>query len=83
MQSSEQTCKTLGSERVSCSVVSDSLGPQGLYPARLPWPLNSSGKNGAEVGSHFSSGDLPNPGIEPRSPALQADCLPSEPPEYI
>ena len=25
-------------------------------------------------------GDLPNPGTEPRSPALQADCLPSEPP---
>ena len=25
------------------------------------------------------SGDLPNPGIEPRSPALQADSLPSEP----
>ena len=25
-------------------------------------------------------GDLPNPGIEPRSPALQADTLPSEPP---
>ena len=24
-------------------------------------------------------GDLPNPGIEPRSPALQADSLPSEP----
>ena len=22
-----------------------------------------------------SPGDLPNPGIEPRSPALQADCL--------
>ena len=28
-----------------------------------------------------SSGDLPNPGIEPSSPALQADSLPSEPPE--
>ena len=27
-----------------------------------------------------SPGDLPNPGIEPRSPALQADVLPSEPP---
>ena len=27
-----------------------------------------------------SSGDLPNPGIKPRSPALQADTLPSEPP---
>ena len=25
-------------------------------------------------------GDLPSPGIEPRSPALQADSLPSEPP---
>ena len=24
--------------------------------------------------------DLPNPGIKPRSPALQADALPSEPP---
>ena len=27
-----------------------------------------------------SLGDLPDPGIEPRSPALQADALPSEPP---
>ena len=27
-----------------------------------------------------SSGDLPNPGIEPRSPILQADPLPAEPP---
>ena len=26
------------------------------------------------------SGDLSDPGIEPRSPALQADSLPSEPP---
>ena len=26
-------------------------------------------------------GDLSNPGIKPRSPALQADSLPSEPPE--
>ena len=27
-----------------------------------------------------SPGDLPDPGIEPRSPALQADSLPAEPP---
>ena len=27
-----------------------------------------------------SPGDLPDPGTEPRSPALQADSLPSEPP---
>ena len=28
-----------------------------------------------------SLGDLPDPGIEPGSPALQADAFPSEPPE--
>ena len=27
-----------------------------------------------------SPGDLPDPGIEPRSPALQENSLPSEPP---
>ena len=27
-----------------------------------------------------SPGDLPDPGIEPRSPALWADSLPAEPP---
>ena len=27
-----------------------------------------------------SPGDLPNPGIKPRSPASQVDSLPSEPP---
>ena len=27
-----------------------------------------------------SPGDLPNPGIKPRSPPLQADSSPSEPP---
>ena len=31
-----------------------------------------------------SAGDLPDPGIKPRSPALQADALPFEPPgEYV
>ena len=28
----------------------------------------------------LSPGDLPNPGIEPESPILQADSLPTEPP---
>ena len=28
-----------------------------------------------------SPGDLPNPGIEPGSPALHMDSLPAEPPE--
>ena len=42
--------------------------------------MGFSSKN-AGGGSHSlsSPGDLPNPGIEPRSPALQADSLPSEP----
>ena len=42
---------------------------------------NSLGQN-TEMGSlslEDSPGNLPNPGIEPRSPALQADSLPAEP----
>ena len=36
------------------------------------------------IGLPFPSpGDLPNTGIEPGSPALQADTLPSETPEFI
>ena len=33
------------------------------------------------MGSHpLKQGDLPDPEIEPKSPALQADCFPSESP---
>ena len=40
-----------------------------------------SSRQGYWSGLPFPSpGDLPDPGIEPRSPALQADALPSEPP---
>ena len=47
------------------SVVSDSLRPSRLeFWSGVAFP---------------SSRDLPNPGIEPRSPALQADSLPAEP----
>ena len=35
------------------------------------------GKN-TGVGRHALQGNLPNPGIEPRSPTLQVDYLPSE-----
>ena len=44
-------------------------------PLDCPW--NSLGQN-TGVGSLFQGG-LPNPGIEPRSPTLQADSLPAEP----
>ena len=61
------------SESKSHSVVSDSLRPQGLYS---PWnfPCQNTG-----VGTFPSPGDLPNTGIEPRSPSLQVDSLPAEP----
>jgi len=37
--------RILRSEHVSCSLVSDSLWPLGLYPTRLLCPKNSPGKN--------------------------------------
>ena len=64
----------------SRSVVSDSLWPHELQPARLlcPWGFSRQ-EDWSEVPCP-PPGDLPNPGIEPRSPILQADSLPSEPP---
>ena len=59
------------------SVVSDSLLPHGLLPTRLLRPWHFPGKSGLPFPS---PGDLSDPRIEPRSPALQADTLPSEPP---
>ena len=58
----------------SRSVVSDSLRPHGLYSL---W--NSPGQNTGVGSLSLLQGDLPNPEIEPRSPALQADSLPAEP----
>ena len=67
----------------SLSVVFDSLLTHGLEPTRLlPWDF--PGKNEYWSGLPFpSSEDLPNSGIEPRSPALQADSLPTELRDYI
>ena len=58
----------------SRSTVSNSLQPHGLYS---PW--NSPGQNTGVGSLSLHPGDLPNPGIEPRSPSLQADSLPAEP----
>ena len=61
-----QSCPTL-CDPVDCSLPGSSV--HGILQIRirsgLPFP---------------SPGDLPDPGIEPRSPALQTDALPSEPP---
>ena len=68
-----------GSESVSSSVVSGSLWPQGLSPARLLCAWDSPGKN-TGVGSHsLLQGIFPTQGSN-RSLMLQADSLPSEPP---
>ena len=44
------------------------------------WPGYSWNSPGKKTGVDPSLGDLPDLGIKPRSPALWADSLPSEPP---
>ena len=66
--------KSENSESEGRSVVSDSLRSHGLYS---PW--NSSGQNIGMGNISLLQGNLPDPGIEPRYPALQADSLPTDP----
>ena len=64
-------------------VVSDSLWPHELQPSRLLCPWDFPGKN-TGVNSHsLLQQNLPNSGIKPGSPALQADSLPSQPPSRL
>ena len=63
---------------LSHSVMSHSLRPHGLQPARLlcPWGFSKE-----EYWSGLPcppTGEISNSGIEPRSPPLQADSLPTE-----
>ena len=60
---------------LSCSVVSDFCDPMDSSPPGSFVYWDSPSKNAC-----VPPGDLPNPGIKPRSPALQADFLPNEPP---
>ena len=65
---------------VSRSVVSDSV-TQWIIALQAPLSMGFS-KEEYWSGLPFPFlGGLLNPGMEPRSPALQADSLPSEPPE--
>ena len=53
--------------------MSDSVASWIAFQAPCPWDV--PGKN-TGVGCHFLfGGNLPDPGIEPMSPALQADSL--------
>ena len=71
---------------VTCSVMSDSSWPPQTVACQAPLSMGFS-RQECWSGLPFpSSGDLPNPGIQPGSPTLQADSLPSEPPgklQYI
>ena len=57
-------------ESESGLIMSDSLRPHGLW--------NSPGQNTAVGSLSLLQGIFPTPGIEPKSPALQADSLPAE-----
>ena len=46
---------------------------------QVPPSMDFLGKS-TGVSCHFLLQGIPNPGIEPRSPTLQTDALPSEPP---
>ena len=64
----------ISSESESHSDTSDSLRPHELCS---PW--NSPGQNTGVGSLSLLQGNLPNPGIKPRSPALLVDSLPTEP----
>ena len=69
------TCAAL-----SHSAVSDSLQPHGLQPSRLLCLWGFSRQEYSSGMPCNPPGDLPNPGIEPRSATVQADSVPSKPP---
>ena len=65
---------------LSCSVMSNSLQCHELQPIRLLCPWGFSRQEYQREFPCSSPGDLPNPGIESRSPTLQAHSPPPEPP---
>ena len=62
------------------SVMSDSLQPPALLARQDPLSMGFFRQEYWSGQPCPPPRDLPNPGIEPGSPALQADPLPSEPP---
>jgi len=59
--------------------MSNSCRPHGLSPARLLCPWGFSRQEYWSGLQYSPPEDLPNPGTEPGSPALQVNSLPSEP----
>ena len=67
------------SESASCSVVYDSVTPW-TVDCQAPLSMGFSREESWSGLPFPSPGDLPNRGIKPRSPTLQADSLLSESP---
>ena len=59
-------------------VVSDSVTPW-MVACQAPLAMKFSRREYCSGLSFPSPGDLPDPGVEPRYPTLQADSLPLEP----
>ena len=70
---------TVKSEGLVCSVISDSLPPH-VMAQQAPLFMGFPRQEYWEGLPFPSLGDLPHPWMEPRSPALLADALLSEPP---
>ena len=67
-------------QRVSRSVLSGSLPCHGLVACQASLSVGCSRQEYLSGLPFPSPGDLTDPGIEPTSPALQANSLPSQPP---
>ena len=74
------TCTPWASVYHACSVAQSCPAVRGSVDCTCQAPLSMGfSRQGYWSGLPFlSPGDLPNPGIEPRSPALQADSLLTE-----
>ena len=72
----EACCAVLCLVTQSCPTLCNSMDFS--LPGPRPWAFSRQQYLSGLLGP--PSGNLPNPGIEPRSPILQADSLPSEPP---
>ena len=68
------------SECVSHSVMSDFLATPWTVAHQAPLSTELSRQDYWSGLPFLPPGDLPNPGTEPRSPALQTDSLLTEPP---
>ena len=85
MELKESTFLTSGilkkGESISCSVLSDFMWPHGVQFCQASLSVGFSRQEYWSGLPFLAPGDLPNPGTEPRSPALYAESFLSKPPE--